>query len=519
MKLFKISISFFLCSSLYCYASINPQPSDGIRQITVRMGTQLDIIATQITNIENSTVSTTTDFQYTWTMIQAVQDTVDALDISSITNNFQQTWTALQAVQDSVDALDISSITSDFQETWTALQAVQNTANTINSTVNTINSTVNTISSDVTTMNNTMISDFQQTWTALQAVQDSVDAVDTDLGVYFGGVTSDFQETWTALQAVQNTANTINSTVNTINSTVNTISSDVTTMNNTMISDFQQTWTILQCEPIAINSSTTINQSGSYCLANNITGQIIIDAENVFLDLNGYAITNPNDSCVVISGTGIVVHSGSLYTASNFDSIHGCVAFDSSYSTKCLNLSCLVGGSTPGINVVSSKNIFITHCQIFHETISGLSGVSCQDVEDVTIEKCQIYGFFNGIVTSAVSTSTSVAIVNNVIAGGNHAIRLWSSSGCVIRNNIMKNNVQGITLFSSAVNTLIFGNIIKDCSGTDSSNRAIQDGGTSSKIYGNFAENNAGGFNYSAGIPLQTAAILADTGPYANISL
>lgn len=441
MKLFKISISFFLCSSLYCYASINPQPSDGIRQITVRMGTQLDIIATQITNIENSTVSTTTDFQYTWTMIQAVQDTVDALDISSITNNFQQTWTALQAVQDSVDALDISSITSDFQETWTALQAVQNTANTINSTVNTINSTVNTISSDVTTMN------------------------------------------------------------------------------NTMISDFQQTWTILQCEPIAINSSTTINQSGSYCLANNITGQIIIDAENVFLDLNGYAITNPNDSCVVISGTGIVVHSGSLYTASNFDSIHGCVAFDSSYSTKCLNLSCLVGGSTPGINVVSSKNIFITHCQIFHETISGLSGVSCQDVEDVTIEKCQIYGFFNGIVTSAVSTSTSVAIVNNVIAGGNHAIRLWSSSGCVIRNNIMKNNVQGITLFSSAVNTLIFGNIIKDCSGTDSSNRAIQDGGTSSKIYGNFAENNAGGFNYSAGIPLQTAAILADTGPYANISL
>ncbi len=40
----------------------------------------------------------------------------------------------------------------------------------------------------------------------------------------------------------------------------------------------------------------TISSSGVYCLAENITGKIVIDTNNVVLDLNGKKMTNASDN-------------------------------------------------------------------------------------------------------------------------------------------------------------------------------------------------------------------------------
>lgn len=64
----------------------------------------------------------------------------------------------------------------------------------------------------------------------------------------------------------------------------------------------------------------------------------------------------------------------------------------------------------------------------------------------------------------------------------------------------------------------LLGNVIKDCTGTASSEPALYDQGTLSKIYGNIAQDNVGGYNYSASIPLQIAEMSVGAGIYANIN-
>lgn len=49
---------------------------------------------------------------------------------------------------------------------------------------------------------------------------------------------------------------------------------------------------------LIIVSPSTITVPGSYRLGNDINGQIIIDADNVILDLNGRIISNPGNTAI-----------------------------------------------------------------------------------------------------------------------------------------------------------------------------------------------------------------------------
>jgi len=78
---------------------------------------------------------------------------------------------------------------------------------------------------------------------------------------------------------------------------------------------FQGTWTALEaifaCGATPITAAGTITAPGSYCLGNNIAGEIIINASNVTLDLKGYTISGGNNG-ITINGSNVVIQNGGI---------------------------------------------------------------------------------------------------------------------------------------------------------------------------------------------------------------
>lgn len=68
---------------------------------------------------------------------------------------------------------------------------------------------------------------------------------------------------------------------------------------------------------IKTGKTTTITESGSYQLLENITGEIIINADNVIVDLNGYTITGDENSGIPVikvreGRTNVLIKNGSI---------------------------------------------------------------------------------------------------------------------------------------------------------------------------------------------------------------
>lgn len=72
--------------------------------------------------------------------------------------------------------------------------------------------------------------------------------------------------------------------------------------------------TLDQVQPrTPISAPQTIAASGSYYLTNNISGTILINADNVDLDLNGFTLSGGNPNGVTINGrSGIRIFNGTI---------------------------------------------------------------------------------------------------------------------------------------------------------------------------------------------------------------
>ncbi len=144
------------------------------------------------------------------------------------------------------------------------------------------------------------------------------------------------------------------------------------------------------CAATPITSSITIIASGSYCLSQDITGVITIDADNVTVDLNRYAVVdgsngivlnNNHSDILIMNGT---VGGGSSATQVGISVGSGCARI----ALRNLNvIDCeLVAVDLGGINSAPIKSIDVDRC--FIES-SGM-GLQMDNVQGGRVRQCSM---------------------------------------------------------------------------------------------------------------------------------
>ncbi len=152
------------------------------------------------------------------------------------------------------------------------------------------------------------------------------------------------------------------------------------------------------CAATPITSSITIIASGSYCLSQDITGVITIDADNVTMDLNRYAVVNGSNGIVINNNhADILIMNGTVGGGSSATQIgisvgSGCART----ALKDLNvIDCeLVAVDFGGINSAPIKSVNIDRCCI---ESSGM-GLQMDNVQGGRVSQCSmsfnITGFY-----------------------------------------------------------------------------------------------------------------------------
>jgi hypothetical protein len=264
--------------------------------------------------------------------------------------------------------------------------------------------------------------------------------------------------------------------------------------------------TLGQVEPrTPISAPQTIAASGSYYLTQNISGAIVIDANNVTLDLSGFTLSggNPNGVTINTSRTGIRIFNGSIINSTT------------------------AGVSGPsGVSAVQLQDLRITGGQFCVNFFNpeGHIEVGHIDCSDTTR---------SGINLVAVSTLPLVALVHdNFVASTNNAETLPEGGGAI---NIANNGTNDGT-YADVRNNKVLGserNCILVFSGVNVTNSAgtIAENRTSFCERGlvvvgdfivtkNLAQNNEiENYNFgSAPSAAPVSSITASPGPWDNIS-
>ena len=168
------------------------------------------------------------------------------------------------------------------------------------------------------------------------------------------------------------------------------------------------------CSVTAVNQAQTIAASGNYCVSESFTGDILIDADNVTLDLNNY----------VVRGTVTINTSKNYIVIKN-----GTVDAQNGYHGILIN--------------TEARNVVIEHVLVKNAVL----GVSCQGATKGLIQHCTLSQNTTGIALN----TTQQYRVDSVVATGN--------SGA------------GIELVGSSYNTITNSKAI----GTGQNNTAIED--------------------------------------------
>lgn len=147
--------------------------------------------------------------------------------------------------------------------------------------------------------------------------------------------------------------------------------------------------TLDQVEPrIPVSSAQTIANPGSYYLTQNISGNMVIGADNVTLDLNGFTVSDSSVGITVSFRTNVRIFNGTIRT-SQLVGVNGLNAGDIHLhdlqimnGTNCVSMSNPTGQivisriscrstEQSGINIVSNSNdaiIAILHDNIVAQT-------------------------------------------------------------------------------------------------------------------------------------------------------
>ena len=260
---------------------------------------------------------------------------------------------------------------------------------TLNSKVDVVQSSIDACCSTLNSKVDEVFVDFRATWTILEDLQTTlgsrIDQVDVDVQAGFAG-------TFTAL-----------------NNCCYTLNSKIDALENA-------------CAAQPITSPTIINVSGSYCLNKNlsVTGidAIVINADNVVLDLNGYTIANSasGDGVVVNGSANIIIKNGFIVgNPGTVGNAIGLLAASNNVIITNVNMS----GFATGVFGNLVNKIQIEKCTLINNNLSGVSlgGASCCKIVD-----CQAFdnsatstlqGAFNITDSSDISLENCFACSNN----------------------------------------------------------------------------------------------------------
>ncbi len=232
----------------------------------------------------------------------------------------------------------------------------------------------------------------------------------------------------------------------------------------------------------------TISTSGVYCLAENITGRIVIDTNNVVLDLNGKTMTNASNCVVVSGGSNVLIKNGSVIAPNST----GIIVFGGSDQITIERVTSY--SSAVGLSVVGVTNVFVEACEFVGNDL-GLffSAVSRATVNNTIASDSKLGGF-------ALSTTSNSLFTNC------HALNTgqgWTDPIANIFGFISENGSNNIFSECVAQNTLALtvtgvSNVAAGFAliGTESNSQIT-------KCTSSIIETNANGFTIPYGILLQ----------------
>ena len=420
----------------------------------------------------------TNDFAQTWTILGAgFNGTFSALNAccTNINSEFQQTWSILNAdfngTFSSIAAISSTNfsysvitdlkatLSTDFNQTWTILGAGFNgtfsaiaeldadlsgtfsaIAAGFNGTFSALDSDTNNIIFVINGCCNFIASEFQQTWTILA---DGFN--DTFTSIF--NIDNEFQQTWTILgagfngtfSAIAELDADLSGTFSALNACCTNINSEFQQTWTILAAGFEQTWTILDadfngtfstlyaltlCGGTPIVASTTISLPGYYCLANDITGNIVISSDNVVLDLNNHTITNNSSISIDIQGgTNRTIKNGRI------DGIGS--------SSTAIQIE-------RGCNQTQIENIFVSGNNSSSSTGIGFA----QTTTNLTINDVTMQNLTFGINLPQQSSLSEKIILNNINLDTitDTGIVIGSSINVIIKNIIIDDCNIGINL-------------------------------------------------------------------------
>jgi len=315
---------------------------------------------------------------------------------------------------------------------------------------------------------------------------------------------------------------------------------------------------------------TNISVPGSWYLTTNLTGTIgngiTIAADNVTLDLNGFALVGPGNSAIAAAPSrfNLCVRNGTIrgWTGNGVDSSarntvfedlrlfsnggNGLEAHENSVIRNCTAVSNLFG-------IVAGEGASVSDCVAQHNTRIGISASlgstlrGCAALQNdigisasrVTIVDCSAYGnSSNGIVTSVSTISRCTAVQNGaagIVAGdvssvsecviqGNAVEGLRANSACTIRDCTLANNGAVANTNLAAINLISYGNRVEGNTVVFNFNiRGIKAGDPRNYIIRNVANNNSQNYDLPAGtmagvIVTTPGALNSATNCNANLS-
>lgn len=189
----------------------------------------------------------------------------------------------------------------------------------------------------------------------------------------------------------------------------------------TIADDFRSTWTVLErieskadtlcspCQATPITAAQTITNAGTYCLAQDIAGDIAISAPNVTLDLNGHTIAGSTNGIFIDSiGTNAWVKNGTIKDASEsgikinaprcvietIDTIDTPTGFllENTSTTMLTNCRAL-NNSSAGFSLASGNNNVIKNCQALNPLGSAnVYGFFADNGSGNSFQTCQASG-------------------------------------------------------------------------------------------------------------------------------
>lgn len=215
------------------------------------------------------------------------------------------------------------------------------------------------------------------------------------------------------------------------------------------------------CTPIQITAPTTISIPGFYCLSNNIIGQIIINANDVTLDLNGHTITGAGPG----AGSGIIVNAGFNRlirngTVNAFDNGIQCIGNTDTIIENVIITNCFV----EGVTINTGTGIYLESLTITNITGIGVHFVNGNDasiIKNVTVSQSEQGFVFDFIYSSLIQDCNVLNCSSNIpIAAGSVGGFIINNGNfvqldnCSVKNYIGLQRISGFALVNVVKNVI-----------------------------------------------------------------